>query len=243
MGYKRLAWQMVDENVAFVTPYQTHQVFEQHDLFARRGRCAPDMLRRPPEATRPDQRWHVDLMYVWIAGCDRWYFLCDILDAYSRFLVHWRLNLTMQAEGVKLVVQEALDRLEIRHKDEPEIVHDHGSQFISGEWRKFIHTNAAKDIATKIAHPQSNGRLERLHRTHREEGLADEPPHSYHHAIAVFHKGNNYYNHRRPHSQLNYLCPVDYYRGDPATRLHARTAKLEQARLTRAAYWKGQSQP
>lgn len=149
----------------------------------------------------------------------------------------------LRLRELELVVQEALDRLEIRRKDEPEIVHDHGSQFISGEWRKFISTNEAQDIATKVAHPQSNGRLERLHRTHREEGLADEPPHSHHHALEVFHKWDDYYNQRGPHSQLNYLCPVDYYRGDPATRLRERVAKFAQARLTRAAYWKEQSQP
>lgn len=242
MGYKRLAWAMVDENVAYLTPYQVGLIFDQHDLFSRRGHPPPETLRRPPPACRANQRWHIDLMYVWVAADDRWYYLCDILDAYSRYLVHWRLNLTLHAESVKLTVQEALDCLEVRRKDEPEIVHDNGSQFISSEWRGFIRANQAKAVATKLAHPESNGLLERLHRTHRAEGLADDEPRSYHHGIEVFTRWQDYYNHRRPHSALKYLCPVDYYRGDPDARLRERAAKMEQAKATRTAYWKVRGQ-
>jgi len=38
-------------------------------------------------------------------------------------------------------------------------------------------------IKTQVAHPQSNGRLERLHRTHREEGLSREELTDYHQAL------------------------------------------------------------
>ena len=47
----------------------------------------------------------------------------------------------------------------------------------------------------------------------------------------------DYYNHRRPHSALKYLCPVDYYRGDPGARLVEREAKLRAAAVARTAYW------
>jgi hypothetical protein len=46
-----------------------------------------------------------------------------------------------------------------------------------------------------------------------------------------------YYNHRRPHSALQYLCPADYYRGDPAARLVEREANLRTAAIARATYW------
>lgn len=39
-------------------------------------------LRRPPLATRPDQRWHLDVLYRWVFG--RWYSLVTVIDAYSR---------------------------------------------------------------------------------------------------------------------------------------------------------------
>lgn len=132
-GYKRLAWQMVDEDVAYLRPYQVYRILTEHDLLCRRDSPPAEALRRPPEPDHPDQVWHIDLMYLYIRP--RWYYLVDILDGYSRFLVHWGLNLTMLADTVTLTVQEALDRLPERRSGEPRLVYDHGSQFLSAEWR------------------------------------------------------------------------------------------------------------
>ncbi len=211
VGYKRLAWQMVDEDLAYLRPYQVYDILKVHELLNRCDRPQSDPLRRPAEPDHPDQVWHLDLMYLYVAP--RWYSLVDILDGYSRFLVHWSLNLTMLADTVTLTVQEALDRLSERRPGEPKLVHDHGSQFLSTEWRAFIAGTGVTDIKTRVAHPQSNGRLERLHRTHREEGLIAELLEAYHQALQVMGGWSDYYNYRRPHSALRYLCPADYYRG------------------------------
>jgi transposase InsO family protein len=237
MGYKRLAWQMVDEDVAYLRPYQVYRLLKERDLLRPWNRSASEPLRRPPAPDHPDQVWHVDLMYVWIAS--RWYYLVDILDGYSRFLVHWSLNTTMLADTVTLTVQEALDRLSERQAGEPKLVHDHGSQFISAEWRAFVEGAGVTDIKTRVAHPQSNGRLERLHRTHREEGLTEEALEAYHQALEAMTNCSDYYNYRRPHTALKYLCPADYYRGDPQARLSEREEKLVQAVQARKAYWMG----
>jgi transposase InsO family protein len=182
-GYKKLTWLMVDENVAFLGPNQVYEVLRKYDAMSQRGTWSAALLNRPPEPQRPDERWHVDIMYLRVDA--RWCYLVDILDAYSRFLVHWTLNLTMTADTLTLAVQTALDHLQRQGSRVqgcsgstptmplPEIVHDNGSQFVSAEWRRLVAGAAIKDIATKVAHPQSNGRLERLHRSHREEGLID----------------------------------------------------------------------
>lgn len=92
----------------------------------------------------------------------------------------------------------------------------------------------------RMAHPESNGRLERLHRTHREEGLIGEALTAYAQGVAALTRWQDYYNHRRPHSALRYLWPVDYYRGDPETRLAERRQKLQLALVARQTYWKAQ---
>jgi transposase InsO family protein len=73
-----------------------------------------------------------------------------------------------------------------------------------------------------VAHPESNGRVERLHRTHREEGLVKEAIAGYYQALDAMTAWGEHYNNERPHSALHYLCPVDYYRRDPAARLAER---------------------
>jgi putative transposase len=236
MGYKRLAWDMIDRDIAYLRPSQVYQVLQSADLLARRPPLALDPLRRPAPPERPDQVWHVDLMYLYIRP--RWYYLVDVLDGYSRYLVHWRLNLTMQADLVMLAVQEALDTLPSRQPGEPRLVHDHGSQFVCREWRRFVTLAGVGDIRTRVAHPESNGVLERLHRTHREEGLLDDLT-AYAHGVNAMTRWHDYYNNRRPHSALRYLRPVDYYRGDPEARLAERRQKLEHALVARQLYWKG----
>jgi len=238
MGYKRLTWAMVDQDIAYLRPGQVYQVLQEANLLARRPLLVLDPLRRPVPPDRPDQVWHVDLMYLYIRP--RWYYLVDILDGYSRYLVHWKLNMTLQADLVMLAVQEALDTLPTRRPGEPQLVHDHGSQFVSREWRMFVTLAGAGDIRTRVAHPESNGRLERLHRTHREEGLIGEDLTCYAEGTAALARWQDYYNHRRPHSALRYLRPVDYYRGDPEARLAERQQKLQGAMAARQMYWKAQ---
>jgi transposase InsO family protein len=234
LGYKRLTWQMVDQDVAYLRPYQVYRILAEQNLLSRRS-LPVEVLRRPAEPDHPDQQWHVDLMYLYIRP--RWYYLVDILDAYSRFLIHWSLNLTMLAETVTLTVQEALEQLSARRPGEPKLVHDHGSQFVGAEWRRFVASAGVGDIPTRVAHPQSNGRLERLHRTHREEGLSAEDLSDYYRALETLAGWRHYYNHERPHSALHYLCPLDYYRGDPEARLAERAEKLAWAVEVRRAYW------
>lgn len=181
MGYKRLAWLMVDRDVAYLRPYQVHAILAEAGLIRRPPLPGPGDLRRPVPPERPDQVWHIDLMYVFIRP--RWYYLVDILDAYSRFLVHWSLNRTLAAETVTLAVQAALETLDGRRPGDPALVHDHGSQFLSAEWRAFVAGAELVDIKTRLAHPESNGRLERLHRTHREEGLVGDATSDYFQAV------------------------------------------------------------
>ena len=143
----------------------------------------------------------------------------------------------MESDTVTMTVQEALEKLDTRRAGEPHIVHDHGSQFISREWRSFVKGAEITDIRTRIAHPESNGRLERLHRTHREEGLTGEALTGYYSALDAMERWDEYYNYRRPHSAIKYLVPADYYRGNPDDRIAERKEKLVQAVEARKAYW------
>lgn len=235
LGYKRLTWAMVDENVAFLRPWMVYQALAAAGLLGRR-RPAPEGLRRPAAADHPDQRWHTDLMTLYFDG--RWFWLVDVLDAYSRYLVHAEVLLTARATVVQTAVQRALDTLtgQPRLAGEPEIVHDGGPQFLGDEWSLFVRHAGLTDVRTRFYHPQSNGRDERLHRTIREEVpvVPDDTLYRVQQLIGDF---RVYYNERRPHSALHYLRPNDYYRGDPIARLAEREAKLAKAVEARQQYW------
>jgi len=241
LGYKRLAYALMLEKQAFVYPWMVRAIMAEHELLGRR-QPPPEPLVRPPEADHPDQRWHTDLM-VW-RFADRWFWMIDVLDAYSRYLVHCQLLLTARAEDVTLAVQAALDTLppDRRRAGEPEIVHDCGSQFIGREWAALVRATEVTDVRARAHHPQSNGRDERVHRTFREEMPLDDSD-SFYQAQAVIAHYRTYYNERRPHSALHYLPPREFYRGDPAAALAARADACRAAAAARQAYWEAQRQP
>lgn len=233
LGYKRMSYALMAENQAFLRPWMVRGVLSEAQLLGAR-QAPPVLLRRPPEATHPDQRWHTDLMNWHFSG--RWFYLLDVLDAYSRYLVYCELLLVATDDAVTLAVQRALETLGTRRPEEPQIVHDGGPQFISHEWRTFAQTTGMHDVRTHPYHPQSNGRDERLHRTLREEMplTADD---TFYQAQGILADYREYYNHHRPHSAIQYLCPHDVYRGDPPALLAAREANLRAAAHARALYW------
>lgn len=69
------------------------------------------------------------------------------------------------------------------------------------------------DAKTRAAHPQSDGRLERLRRTRREDSPSEEELADLHQALEVQTRSSDYCNTERPRSSLKHLRPVDHYRG------------------------------
>ena len=226
-GCQRLAWMMVDEDVAYVSGSSVYRVLNAADLLYRWKR--PDhetqnWLSRPVE---PHERWHTDLMYLWVSG--HWYFFVGVLDSYSRYIVHWELLMSMRAEETKDVIRRAKQR----YPDaSPQVVTDNGTQFVCREFRKLLKELSMEHIRIRRRHPESNGRIERFHRSLRE-GISEKDMGNYYQAVDTITDWVNYYNHERLHSALNYLSPYEYFAGDPDARMAERRAKLHDARRYR----------
>lgn len=226
-GYRRLAWRMVDEDVAYLSPTSVYRILDDADLLYRWKRSRPAGAR-PAEPTAPHQRWHVDLMYLRVH--DSWYFLVTVLDAYSRYVVHWDLLTSMTAADVRVVIQDALQQTGAH----PEVVTDNGSQFTAKDFKELVRDFALAHIRIRTYHPESNGKLERFHRSTRE---ALEPAELTNLATAreIIGRWVRQYNETRLHAALHYLPPAEYYRGDPQRRLAERREKLQAARARRRA--------
>lgn len=222
---------MVDAGVVAASPSAVYDVLK---AAGRLYRPAPDpgSGRKPPAAARPDQRWHVDVLYLWVLG--RWYFLVTVIDAYSRYIVQWELCWTLTGDAMALVLQAALDRTP---GATPEVVSDNGPEFINRDFVTVLKAQGLKQIRTRFYHPESNGGLERYHRTFREEGWGQAQPADYPAAQALIGEWVHTYNHTRLHGALNYLPPAEYYRGNPEARLAERRAKLQAARRRRRDAW------
>lgn len=227
-GYRRLAWMMTDEDVVYLTPSTVYRILDCYDLLYRWKRPEPGQGRRVPEASYPDEVWHVDLMYLWVKG--RWYFLVTVLDSYSRYIVHWELALSMRAQEIAEIIAAALEKVPGK---KPRIVRDNGSQFVAKEWREVIRHFELEEIPIRVRHPESNGRIERYHRSVREEAFMDGEADNFYQTKELLAEWVRYYNEKRLHSSLKYLRPVDYYRGNPEALLVDRKRKLREAAARR----------
>jgi len=223
-GYRRLTWMMVDQDIVALPEPSVYRILRAAGLNRRWTRSLDEGGVRPMPPTQPDEQWHSDIMYLWVNG--RWYFFVAILDAYSRYIVHWDLLLSMTGADISGVLRRAL---ELTPDARPRIVHDRGSQFTGRDFRAVIKAFALQDITIRVHHPQSNGVYERFNGSTRQEGLRDTQLRDLQHARAVLARWVEAYNTRRLHSALGFLPPIEYYRGEPEARQTERRSKLEAA--------------
>ncbi|MDQ3622259.1 MAG: integrase core domain-containing protein [Verrucomicrobiota bacterium] len=88
-------------------------------------------------------------------------------------------------------------------------------------------------VFTSPHYPQSNGKLERYHRTLKEQAIRPKTPLSLEDAKRVVADFIEHYNHTRLHSGTGYITPTDRLAGRHTTIFAARDKKLESAREQR----------
>jgi len=227
-GYRRLTWMMIDADEAYLSPASVYRVLNDADLLYRWKRSYR-IGDKPAPPTGPNQRWHTDIMYLRVA--DVWYFLVSVLDGYSRYVVHRELLTSMRAADVRLVIQQALEANGLKHV---EIVSDNGSQFTSADFKALVRQFELQHIRIRTYHPESNGTLERFHRSTRE-ALAEQDLRNLAQARTLIAEWVKHYNEERLHAALEYLPPAEYHRGKPEQRISERRQKLERGRAHREA--------
>ena len=168
IGYRKLTWMMVDAAVACVGESTVYRVLSEADLLSRWKRSTASSGEYHFRPTAPNQQWHTDVMYVWVAA--RFYFLLSFIDAYSRYIVHHRLLIGLDGDAVATELQAALETVE---GAQPRVVHDHGSEFVNRDVAAVIKAHNLIDIKTRPRHPESNGIVERFNGTVRAESDDD----------------------------------------------------------------------
>jgi transposase InsO family protein len=164
IGYRKLAWMMVDAQVACVGESTVYRVLSEADLLSRWKRSVVSSGEYNFRPTAPNQQWHTDVMYVWVAA--RFYFLLNFVDAYSRYSVHHKLLLSLDGKSVATELQAALEAVS---GATPRVVHDHGGEFVNRDVAAVIKMHNLIDIKTRPRHPESNGIVERFNGTVRDE--------------------------------------------------------------------------
>lgn len=221
-GYRRLTYIMLDKNVVAVSPATTYRVLKVAGLLnqwnTKKSLLKGRGYKHPAYAHK---EWHTDIKYVNFRGT--FLFLICVLDGFSRYIIHHELRITITEYDVEITIQRALAKFP---DASPRIISDNGSQYISKDFQKFLKETELQHIRTSVNYPQSNGKIERFHRSIDSDCLKTHSLIDREDARKQISQYIDYYNTKRLHSALYYITPKDFLDGKAEEILNMKQKNL-----------------
>lgn len=227
-GYRRLTFMMLDADVVACSPTSVYRVLKAAGLLAGSSPVPTKKGTGFVQPLRPHEHWHVDVSYLNIAGT--FYFLCSVLDGCSRFIVHHEIREKMEESDVETILQRAR---ECHPGVSPRVISDNGPQFIAKDFKEFIRVAGMTHVKTSPYYPQSNGKIERWHKTLKGDCIRTRVPLSLDEARRLVADFVVHYNTVRLHSAIGYVTPKDKLDGRDREIFDQRDRKLAEARERR----------
>ena len=238
LSSRELACHITDTKKRFISESSVYRILKERGLIPAPSfilTSASDSFK--DKTTRVNEMWQTDFTYFKIIGWG-WYYLSTVLDDYSRFIVAWDLCESMTAPDVKQTVNRAMAIAGLNKKNAPRLLSDNGSCYISSELKSYLKIRGIKPIHGRPCHPQTQGKIERYHRTMKNVVKLDNyySPEELKRALEKF---VYHYNYERYHESINNLRPCDVYFGNAQKILLQREKiKMETIKSRRIAYQK-----
>lgn len=166
-----------------------------------------NILKQKFNPSEPNKVWVCDFTYI--RACGRFYYLCAIIDLFSRKVIAYKLSNKIDT---KLAIDTVNLAVASRKKSDGVIFHtDRGSQFTSAEFRKHLDRfNIIQSFSAK-GHPYDNAVIECFFKYLKKEEVNRMTfPTFYDLSISIFKYINGFYNSYRPHSHNDNLSPDDF---------------------------------
>ena len=136
----------------------------------------------------------------------------------------------MREADVEVILQRAKEKYP---EAKPRIISDNGPQFIARDFKEFIRISGMTHVRTSPYYPQSNGKIERWHKSLKSECIRPGTPLSLEDARRLVEGYVEHYNNVRLNSATGYVTPNDMLAGRQV-EIHAeRDRKLGAARHQR----------
>lgn len=182
------------------------------------GRRVYPNLARNMLLTATDQLWRADITYIRLR--DEFVFLAVMLDAYSRRVIGWALDHTLEDELPLAALGMALSRRTVR----PGLVHhsDRGSQYASHYYTDLLKAHRIAISMSRKGNPWDNAACESFMKTLKyEEVLRNEYRDLAEARASIREFLEKIYNQKRLHSALGYLPPAEFERNQLANNKDA----------------------
>jgi len=227
---RELAWHMTDTQGYFISESSIYRILKSFDLITSPAYIlisAKDRFDHPTK--RVNELWQTDFSYFHVKGWG-WYYLSTVMDDFSRFILAWLLTGTMNATDVMETLDMALRKTGVKNVKvnyKPRLLSDNGPCYLSKDLQTYFEVHDIRPIRSAPYHPQTQGKIERYHRTLKNVINLDNYyfPEKLEQAINDFVK---YFNYQRYHEALDNLTPADVYYGYSKYILDRRAAIKKQ---------------
>jgi transposase InsO family protein/transposase-like protein len=215
LSCRQLACKLTDSGDMYISESTVYRILKREGLIkpaeiigfkaAKEYRC---------KTKRPNELWASDCCHLRVKYWG-WYYLETVLDDFSRFILGWDLKTDMTGSSLEDVVQKAVDftgMADVPVEDRTVLLSDNGAGYISQQFNQYLRLVGIRHITASPFHPQTNGKIERYHRTLKGEinQVPYEMPSELKEAIKAF---IEYYNYQRYHEGLGNVTPYDVYTG------------------------------
>ena len=173
--------------------------------------------------TGVDQLWRADITYIRLR--EEFVFLAVILDAFSRRVIGWALDRTMEDELTLTALRMALKHRSVL----PGLVHhsDRGSQYASNDYTDLLKANGIQISMSRKGNPWDNAQCESFMKTLKyEEVLRNEYRDLAEARASIREFLEKVYNQKRLHSALGYLPPAEFEAQLAAQNMEAAARQL-----------------
>ncbi|MEE9601540.1 MAG: IS3 family transposase [Thermoplasmata archaeon] len=211
---RQLAAWLTDHRGLAVSASTVYRILRREGLVKRAEYQLAASKEYQHKTTGPHQLWATDASYFRVIGWG-YYYLVTVMDDYSRFILAWKVQRDMTADSLIEVVQEAVDTTvmdTVPVQDRTRLLSDNGSGYVSRAFREYVQVVGIRHILASPFHPQTNGKLERYHRTLKDDvnQVPYEVVEDLERAIQDF---VGFYNYRRYHKALRDVTPADVLEG------------------------------